>query len=121
MARTQGRLHRSDAWRLVDVQAKAMSCAVKESLHAAVDAAGMEPAGFEQRMDFLVDVFAVNTIADLIETDPLPGLHCGVHFLQTFRCMPADDGATEIAEVTGFLGAGKDVKNDRCVCFDRAG
>src|SRR5215470_7116991 len=105
----------------MNIQPKAVSRAVEESLHPAVDSTRMKSARFEKVENLLVDLVSVDAISNKVEADFLSRLDGGVNFLEALRGASPHNGPAEVAEVTGFLRARKDVEDDGRVRFNRTG
>ena len=81
-----------------DVGPRAMSSAVKKSLHAALDATGFVTFLGEEILDLLMDIFAIRLVLDVLKSDFLaPG--DGVIEPATIRAAPSRFTATAIAPI----------------------
>ena len=102
----------------MDIQAQAMSRAVKESLHSPLDPSRRKAPGLEQIQNLLVNISAIDAIANHIEADLLTGLDRGVNRFELVGGAPAHHRPAQVAEVAVLLRTGKDVEDNRCVGFD---
>ncbi len=94
---------------------------MKESLHAAFDLSGGKTFTGKKIEYLLVDLFAIEAIANQVKADLLSGLDGRVNLPELVRCSAAHHRAAEISEVTVFLRPGEDIENNRGIRLDRAG
>jgi len=114
-------IDRRNSRRLVNIQTKSMTCAMKESLHATFDLSGRKTFPGKKIEYLLMDFFAIDAIANQVKADLLSGLHSRVDLLEFVRCSSTHHRSAEISEITGFLRAGEDIEDNRGVRFDWAG
>ena len=120
VASSQGRVNRGDPRGFVDIQAQAVSGAMKETLHASLDSSRRKPPGLKEGDYFLVNVFSVGAVPNHVEADLLSGLNGCVNLFEFVGRAATHHGSTQIAKVAGFLGPRENVEDDRCVRFDGA-
>ena len=103
----------------MDLQAEPVAGAVEEALHAAVLHARSVAARVEEGLDLAVDGLPVGAVVHAPVAEAHALVHERVDLLQPVRGAAAHDGAREVAEVAGLLGAREDVHHDRRVRADR--
>src|SRR5687768_4337153 len=96
----------------VDLYADAMPGAVTESLHTPIELACLETFLHEKLLHLFVDFAPIGFVAHIFQRDFLPAGDGVVDPPQPFGGAAFDNGARNIAEVTGFLRTWKDVDND---------
>ena len=103
----------------MDFQTEPVARAVKETLHAPVVAAGFVTLLVKKFMHGAMGVAGWDVRADFSERDVLSAPHGVVKPANRFTGASAHDGAGDVAEVTGFLRARKNINDDRLVRAQR--
>ena len=87
----------------MDVQAEAVSCAVKEALHAAVPESGLKTPAPKVAEDVLVKFVCAGAGANLPEPYFLSLFDGMIGLFQSFRRLAAYEGSGHVAEVSTLL------------------
>src|ERR1039457_5161523 len=103
------------ARRFVDFQTESVARAVKESFHAPVVAAGFVTLLLKKFLHGAMGIAGWDVRADFSEREVLSAQHGVVKLANRFTGASAHDGAGDVAEVTGFLRARKNINDERLV------
>src|SRR5204863_9542969 len=93
----------------------AVAGAVKESLHAAVVAAGPVTFAREETLHIIVNVGRGRALAHLVEGHLLAALHGVIKPSHRFAGAALHHRAGDVPEIAGLLGARKNIDDDRLV------
>src|SRR5262245_42160126 len=99
----------------MDFQTQTMASAVEESLHTAIMSPRFITLARKEFLNVFMDFGRGHGSAHSAEGDLLALLYSRVKLPDRFTGAAAHDGASNIAEIAGFLRAGKDVNNNRLI------
>ena len=105
---------------LVNFKTEAVTCSVKETDPSALTHLGWEPAFHEQILNPFVNRSAVSPGLNLAKSQCLSGFNSVPQSPLGFAGPSADDGSSQIAEVSGFRISREHIENDQRIGLKRA-